>query len=319
MSDSFMLCWDNPTERVNAEYIADITAYSNSPISPCSKAKALKLLNQFARKDFPTFWTEPITEYLPAVSEGTMKLSPNVQPHADAVAYAKTLISEFDPTDLAKAFLYGVARNAPEYRTALACYYFIKNLPDHAFEPKYCGTNHIGDVYSESKCEICNYNSKLSDEPKMQFWHINVYMYHFYIMAHIPFNFNLNIAITFLEEYQKLPAPNYSPDDLSFFQQVIAYIEALPDNTPPSQLRKALKESGLLKMNTYQIDAFIDMLGYLNILHTNDSFGVTAGHTPEKDMQYPLSDRSYFAHPVNRWTRKHGIDYDAIDFLFGKL
>ena len=67
------------------------------------------------------------------------------------------------------------------------------------------------------------------------------------------------------------------------------------------------------------VDAFIDMLGYLNILHTNDSFGVTVGHTCEKDMLYPLSDRSYFAHPVNRWTRKSGIDYNMIDMLFGDL
>lgn len=70
-------------------------------------------------------------------------------------------------------------------------------------------------------------------------------------------------------------------------------------------------------MTIKQIDAFIDMLGYLNILHTDDSFGITVGHTKERDMLYPLSDRSYFAHPVNRWTRKCGIDYNMINQLFG--
>jgi hypothetical protein len=57
----------------------------------------------------------------------------------------------------------------------------------------------------------------------------------------------------------------------------------------------------------------------LNILHTEDSFGVTAGHTNEKDMLDSMDDRSYFAHPVHRWTRKNGIDYGAVKRLFGDL
>lgn len=315
----FMMMHNNPTEKVNAEYIDDIKAYLKVPVSPCDKKQSLKLLKQFARKDFADFWNESVNSYLPAISEGTMKLSEKVYSHNDAIRYAKELIQTLDKKELASAFLYGVANNAPEYRTALACYFFIKNLPDHQFEKKYIGTNSTGDVFSENTCEICKYNSKLSDEPKMQFWHINVDMEHFYYKALIPFCFNLNTAIIYLEEYKTLPTPNCLSEDLRFFKEIIALIESLPENTPPSKLRKELKSSGLLKMTIEQIDAFIDMLGYLNILHTNDSFGVTVGHTKERDMLYPLSDRSYFAHPVNRWTRKSGIDYTMIDILFGDL
>lgn len=318
MSSDFKM-HNNPTEKVNAEYVEDIKIYLKSPLASCDKKQSLKLLKQFARKDFPTFWNESVNIYLPAVSEGTMKLAEKIYSHDEAICYAKKLIDTVDENELARAFLYGVAHNAPEYRTALACYFYIKNLPEHQFEKKYIGTNSTGDVYSETTCEICKYNSKLSDEPKMQFWHINVDMEHFYFKALIPFCFNLNTAIILLEEYKTLPTPNCSPEDLQFFKDIIALIESLPENTPPSNLRKELKSSGLLKMTIEQIDAFIDMLGYLNILHTNDSFGVTVGHTCEKDMLYPLSDRSYFAHPVNRWTRKSGIDYTMIDILFGKL
>ncbi len=315
----FMMMHNNPTEKVNAEYVEDIKIYLKSPVASCDKKQSLKLLKQFARKDFSDFWNESVDVYLSAVSEGTMKIAEKVHSHDEAICYAKKLIDAFDVKELARAFLYGVAHNAPEYRTALACYYFIKNLPEHHFEKKFIGTNATGDVYSENTCEICKYNSKLSDEPKMQFWHINVDMEHFYFKASIPFCFNLNTAIVFLEEYKTLPPPNYSPEDLQFFKKLITLIESLPESTPPSKLRKELKSSGLLKMTIEQIDAFIDMLGYLNILHTNDSFGVTVGHTCEKDMLYPISDRSYFAHPVNRWTRKSGIDYTMIDILFGNL
>lgn len=307
---------NNPKESVNAEYVADIEQYTKNPVLPCSKTEALKHLKRFARKDFRDFWRASVNEYLPAVSEGTMKLHETVYTHDEAISYAKNLISTLQVKELAKDFLYGVAHNAPEYRTALACYYYIKNLPVHEFEKKFIGTTAKGDHYSDHTCEICGYNSKLSDEPKMQFWHINVDMEHFYFKALIPFRFYLNTAIVFLEEYKTLPCPACSPADYAHFKKIISVIENAPENTTSGKLCKELKQSGLLTMTMAQIEAFVDMLGYLNILHTDDSFGVTIGHTCERDMLYPLSDRGYAAHPVNRWTRKCGIDYDSISMLF---
>lgn len=309
------------SEEINAAYVEEIEAYKEAPVPACDKVTALKLLKRFDRKDFRDFWSAPIAEYLPAVSEGTMKLCEKVYPHDEAVRYAKDLISTLSPKELAMDFLYGIAHNAPEYRTALACYYYIKNLPEHELEKKYVGSvvgkdGEREDRYCDSKCEICQYNHAVSTEPKMQFWHINVSMEWFYFKASIPFLFDLNEAILFLEEYKKLPAPDRSVADYEHFRKVIEVIENAPQNTTSGKLRKELKQSGLLTMTMYQIEGFIDMLGYLNILHSDDSFGVTVGHTCEKDMLYALSDRGYAAHPVNRWTRKCGIDYDSISMLF---
>ncbi|MBQ8908516.1 MAG: hypothetical protein IJY71_08055, partial [Clostridia bacterium] len=165
-------------------------------------------------------------------------------------------------------------------------------------------------------CEICGYQHTVSREPKMQFWHINVDMEHFYFKALIPFKFDLNTAIIFLEEYKTLPRPNHSVSDYEHFKKIMEVIENSPQNTTSGKLRRELKQSGLLAMTMEQIEAFIDMFGYINILHPRDSFGVTAGHICEKDMLLPLSDRGYAAYPVNRWTRKCGIDYDSISMLF---
>ena len=321
MSNESYYYWmrNNPSEKVNAEYVVEIEKYKKNPGYACEKEKSLKLLKKFEKKDFQTFWQEPVCDYFPAITEGTMKIAEKVYTHDEAIEYAKNIINGLNPKELARAFLYGVSHNLPEYRTALACYYYVKNLPEHEFEKHYIGTSIDGDVYSDSICEVCRYDSELSDEPKMQFWHINGRMYNFYHTARVGFYFSLNTAIGFLEEYNKLPVPFSTSDDLLFFKQIISFIEALPEDTPPSKLRKALKQSGLLKMTYEQLDSFIDMLGYLNILHTDDSFGVICGHTKVSDMLDALSTRSYFAHPVNRWTRKCGIDYDMIDYLFGDL
>ena len=65
-----------------------------------------------------------------------------------------------------------------------------------------------------------------------------------------------------------------------------------------------------------RIEYLINTLGYLDILHPEDSHGMLHTHTKERDMLYPLSDRGYAEHPVNRWTRRCGIDFDSISFLF---
>ena len=55
----FMMMHNNPTEKVNAEYIDDVKAYLKVPVSPCDKKQSLKLLKQFARKDFADFHRNP--------------------------------------------------------------------------------------------------------------------------------------------------------------------------------------------------------------------------------------------------------------------
>ena len=308
------------SDEINAAYVEEIKAYQATPTAPCNKATALKLLKRFARKDFREFWTTSVLEYLPAVREGTMKLCEAVYPHDEAIHYAKELIATLSVRELAKDFLYGVAHNAPEYRTALTCYHYIKNLPEHEFEKKYVGSlvgknGEFEDRYNENRCEICGYSHALSREPKMQFWYVNTDMTNFYFYGRMSRS-SLNDAIMYLGEYKKLPCPNRSTDDYELFKKIIEVIENTPQNMTSGKLRSELKNSGLLKMTLDQIEVFINTLGYLDILHSDDSQGMLYKHTPEKDMLYPLSDRGYAAHPVNRWTRKCGIDYDSISMLF---
>ena len=308
------------SDEINAKYVLEIEEYKNAPMPACNEKDALKLLKKFAKKEFPKFWEASVLEYLPAVSEGTMKLCERVYSHDDAIRYSKALIETLDKKDLAKDFLYGVAYNAPEYRSALAAYYYVKNLPEHEFEKKYVGSvvgknGEWEDRYNENRCEICGYSHALSSEPKMQFWHVNIDMSNFYFYGRMSRS-SLNDAIMCLEEYKKLPSPNRSADDYELFKKIIEVIENTPQNMTSGKLRAELKNSGLIKMTLDQIEVFINTLGYLDILHSDDSHGMLYKHTPEKDMLYPLSDRGYVEHPVNRWTRKCGIDYDSISALF---
>ncbi len=305
-----------PSEEINTRYLEEVKAYLQSPCLPCTREKALKLLKKFARASWPDFWASDISAYFPAVSEGVMKLREPLYAHDSAVSYAKGLITSLSEKALARDFLYGVAHNAPEYRTALACYYYIKNLPDHSFQKKYIGTSEK-EIYSEITCEICDYCTDPSSEPKMQFWHVNVDMEFFYFKA--CFSNSLNTAILFLEEYCKQPRPHTDASDLVFFHSVISEIESAPSDTTPALLRKIFKSNVLNFMTVEQIDALIDMLGYLNILHKPNTYGLTVKHTPKNETDNSDNFRTFFSYPVHNWKRKHGIDYDSINHLFADL
>ena len=306
--------------EINAAYIEEIKAYQANPTLPCNKATALKLLKRFARMEFHDFWIAPVREYFPAVSEGTMKLCERVYPHDEAICYAKELIATLSVKELAKDFLYGVAHNAPEYRTALACYYYIKNLPEHEFKKCWVGQSpgkngQMIDRYNETACEVCGYNCSVSKEAKMQFYWANTEMGKFYFDGIMNRSY-LNTAIIFLEEYKRLNRPVHSVGDYEHFMRIIDAIESTPDNMTSGKLRRELKKSGLLSMTLDEIAVFIDMLGYLDILHPEDSHGMLYTHTQTKDMLHPLSAWGNAEHPVNRWTGKNGIDYDSISMLF---
>ena len=311
---------DKRSDEINIQYVKEVQDYMEDPVPACDLKRSLKLLKRFERKSFGDFWGGSVSEYLPAVSEGTMKLCEMVYPHDEAVQYADELIETLSVKQLAKDFLFGVAHNAPEYRTALACYFYIKNLPKHKFLKKFVGQvpNNDGefeDRYNETRCEICGYQHSVPVEPKMQFWHINIDMSNFYFSGRMGRS-SLNTAIMYLEEYKVLPRPQHDIEDYHLFMKIIDAIENTPENTTSGKLRRELKKTGLLMMTLDQIEVFINTLGYLDILHTEDSHGMVFAHTLERDMLYPLSDRGYAEHPVNRWTSKNGVDRNTVSMLF---
>lgn len=306
-------------EDVNASFDAEIAAYHNELPPPCDHRSAKKLLTQFHRKTFREFWEEPVSAYLPAVREGTMKITLPRFSHEAAMDAARELIQTLTAPDLARAFLYGTANNAPEYRTALACWFFINNLPSHDFSPAFLGTTARGDCYSESICGICDHNSKADKGSKYAFFAANHRMAAFYLTGHLGQHLSLDTAIHTLCEFKTLPMPQTSPADLEHFWKVIYFIEQVPENTTAAKLKKELKRSGLLHMTLEQIENFIDLLGYLNILHPADAFGVTVCHINYRDMREPTTRYNWSAYPVNLWKRADGIDYKSIHMLFDDL
>ena len=72
-----------------------------------------------------------VEKYLPAVVEGTMFLGEESFAHEEAIKIARSRVEAIPYQNVAHAFIYGVARGIPAYRTAFPAYLHIKSIPEH--------------------------------------------------------------------------------------------------------------------------------------------------------------------------------------------
>ena len=304
-----------------AEFSANVEKYEKEPCKPCDKAQSLKLLRQFNVTKFRDFWLSPTDKFFPAIAEGTLKLYEKKYTHDEAVRYARNLVKSIDKAAAAKAFLYGLANNKPEYLGALPCLYYVENLPDHSEKPYYVGIlnstpNRV--ILDYDRCGICEYD-KPEKRDKEAFHSVNGKVQLIYDLGVPCFHITLTNAIFYLNEYVRLPVPDCSSDDCITFLQLIDFIESQPDNCTAAKLRDAIKKAGILNMKKDRISAVLDALGYLNILHSPTSSGAAAVYTNVRDMEEPDTAEGLSAYPVNLWKGKYGVDRQYVNEIFGGL
>ena len=87
--------------KLQVNFSKALKNYLENPCPPCTKQKARQLLKKFIGRKFTDIFSEDISVYFPAVSEGTMKLRRTVYSHEDAFKHAKELIEGMDVKALA--------------------------------------------------------------------------------------------------------------------------------------------------------------------------------------------------------------------------
>lgn len=304
-----------------AEFSANVEKYEKEPCKPCDKSQSLKLLRQFNVTKFRDFWLSPTDKFFPAIAEGTLKLYEKKYTHDEAVRYARNLVKSIDKAAAAKAFLYGLANNKPEYLGALPCLYYVENLPDHSEKPYYVGILNSTPkrvILDYDTCGICEYD-KLEKRDKEAFHSVNGKVQFIYDLGVPPLHITLTKAIFYLNEYVRLPAPDCSESDCKLFFDLIDFIASQPDNCTAAKLCDAIKKAGILNMKKDRISAVVDALGYLNILHSPTSRGAAAAYTNVRDMEEPATAKCDSAYPVNLWKGKYGVDREYVNKVFSGL
>ena len=301
-----MLAEENELNERKKLFYKQLEEYEKSPCAPCTREAAVRLLKKC---DSDYMHEKPLSLFLPAVSEGTMRLKGDERSHGEQLDALYEITKNLDVKLLAREFLYGIKNKDLKYVTPLCAYYFAKNLPAHT-------------CYGD-ECDICGYY-KLNpryNSPRSDFYSVNNDIWNFYSGR---FNFypDLTRVLLSLEEYSKLERAVTHTSDYDYFMQIMKYIDTLSPFFTPAKLVKELKRNGGMSNYTCdQIKDFIDMMGYLDIFHTQKARGVVHSVASDSlrralEISEYIHPNSYSAFPVVYWTKREGIDYGTIDTLF---
>ena len=304
---------EEDTYIYNIKFDEEVAQYRKAPPCACDRKTARKLLAAFecACEHFCSrFWPEPVEKYLPAVAEGTMFLGQELYEHAEALKIARQRADEVSYNDVANAFVYGVARGVPAYRTALPAYLHIKNIPVHGDEylkPVACDTSPC--------CTFCNY-SAASVGTKMSFLWINLMQYYREYLGGYLGMPSPESSSFLLREFAKMPKVTATKEDYQRLIDSLKPAEQLPPNKKIGAYKEILQKSKILPLKIKELPSYLDILGYLDILHTDEHRGITKKYIRIDDMKGPEESKNDYGYPVRFWRAKNGVDWDRVHELF---
>jgi len=302
------------SELINRKFDEEIIRFKESPPNACDHKTALKLLREFKRDsiDFGTkFWPNSVEKYLPAVVEGTMFLGEEPFEHEEAIKIARSRVEKIPYQNVAHAFIYGVARGIPAYRTALPAYLHIKNIPEH-------GEDHLSDYTHKLYpcCSFCSYSAP-SVESKMSFMWINSMQYRrIYVGGYLGFSQSPEDSSFLLREFIKMPEVIASKDDYRLFVDSLKLVECLESEKKVNAYKEILQERKILPFQSKEYQKYLDILGYLDILHTDDHHGITKKFICLQDMAEAEEHKNDYGYPVRLWRAKNGVDWKRVSELF---
>ncbi|MBO5324286.1 MAG: hypothetical protein J6A88_09395 [Oscillospiraceae bacterium] len=301
---------------INKQFDIEITQFNGNPPIACDHITALKLLREFKRDsiDFTTkFWPNPVGKYLPAVVEGTMFLEQESFVHDEAIKIAVDRVKNTSYQDVAHAFIHGIAKGIPAYRTALPAYLHIKNIPDHNDDRLRDDGSHTAPY-----CSFCNYQAA-SVETKMSFMWINAMQYcRIYEGGYLGVQ-NPADSSFLLREFLKMPKVVATKEDYQLFKDSLALAEQVQGDKKIGAYKEVLQKSKILPIKAREYQPYLDILGYLDILHTDEHHGITKEFIRGQDMQEAEEYKNDYAYPVRFWRGRNGVDWERVDELFGGI
>ena len=301
------------SEMINRQFDEEIECFRKRPPSACVHKTALKLLREFERDsiDFSTkFWPNPVEKYLPAVVEGTMFLCEEQFVHEQAIKKATERLHAISYKDAAHSFIYGVANGIPAYRTALPAYLHIKNIPEHGEE--HLTADH---VHIYPYCDFCNYHAA-SKETKMSFMWINSMQYRRIYEGGYLGGQEPTASSFLLREFIKMPKVVATKEDYQLFVDSLRLAEQLKSEKKIGAYKELLQKSKMLTFKASEYQPYLDILGYLDILHTDDHRGITKKFIRSQDMEEAEEYKNDYGYPVRFWRAKNGVDWKRVHELF---
>lgn len=232
--------------------------------------------------------------------------------HDKIINEIKQLSYELNVEEAAKGFLYSLSSGDLRYRTAISSLLWARSLPEH--EVSFLYQRSI--VKSDIGCTVCNMSC---GSGKTVLLSSDIYKaYKMCPGAGYCSDFGCaEYVLLDLREFYELDYVEPTEEDYYIFNRILGVIKKASPQSKASAIIKMIKRENILDASTNEIHALLGVLSMCSIMETESEYGYLyeftdcsqRGFIYEKDFYYPLV----------HWHGKDGINYEAIDEIFGSF
>lgn len=226
-------------------------------------------------------------------------------PHDRVIEEIKEMADTISIEEAVHAFLYSITSGDNRYRTILSSVIWGRHVPQHpmALSPKeytkeclICGLHMRDNIYCEQNLNSYSRFRYHSGEEDI---HAAGYVW------------------LDLKEYHDLPKVHYEKDSIRILNRIFGLAKELSSSNKAVALQKLITAEKFFPASKNQINTILAVLSACGVFDTPEHKSIFTSFIP--NSQRNLVMESEFSYPLNYWRGKHGINYEAVDRIFGSV
>jgi len=209
--------------------------------------------------------------------------------------------------DTAKAFLYSLSSGDTRYRTAVSSLIWAKALPVHS-----CQSEQL----KYGKCIVCGCCHGLEGSEPIDWNRYGVFRYLPPIQYGCSPDFGCaEYVLNDLREFIKLPSVEPCDNDYNILRRIFGAVSQMKSHNKDVALVSEISTRKILNTTKNGILCLLGVLSICGILETETEKGYLH-HFTNYDQYNLIMDNDFF-YPLNYWRGKNGVNYSAVQEIFG--
>ena len=234
--------------------------------------------------------------------------------HDEIVAEVKALSDRISIESVAKAFLYSLTSGDLRYRSALSSLVWAKSLPEHKMilrkPEKY--------DWRAPSCNVCGCSHGLKKKESVDWNEYDVFRYLSpKEIGNTPDLMCAEYALNDLREFEKLPEVEPRDEDYRILNGIFACAKEMKSHNMDTALVGDIRRKKFVDATGNGIHCILGTLSICGILESAEQKGFLHSFTNNGDFRDSRDCLTFY--PLYYWRGKNGVNYDAVNEIFGSF
>jgi hypothetical protein len=234
--------------------------------------------------------------------------------HDEIVTEIKKISERISLESAAKAFLYSLSSGDMRYRSAISSLIWAHALPEH----KFISNGRKKTEWSTPACVVCGCTHGLEKSETIDWNNYGVFRYlppKQY--GREPDYTCAEYVLNDLREFEKLPAVEPCEDDYRILNGIFACVNEMKPHNMDTALRSEISKRKFFDATGNAIHCILGILSVCGILEGSENKGFL--HTFTDFTEHGMGRDGLTFYPLNFWRGKNGVNYQAVDEIFGSF